>query len=356
MGGNVPDDGGERARTQLFGILTQARLWQAISAAASLRIPDQLRNGPRTTSDIAAEIGAHEPTLYRLLRALAAAGILHEAEPRTFALTDLGRPLLSDVDGSMRDWATSMGRPYVHMAWSHLVDSVRSGENTFAALNGEDVWSWRAHEPAERALFDGAMASLSAGLGQALVAAYDLTSMKELVDVAGGTGTLLASVLAAQPQLHGILFDQPDVVDSPGTTAVLEAAGVADRCERLGGSFFEAVPEGADGYLLKAILHDWEDADAVRILRTIRAAARARSRILVLEVVIGPPNEDLAGKISDLTMLVMPGGRERTEPEWRDLFDSGGFRLEQIRRLTPRWSLLVGIPKGSQPTARSPEQ
>jgi hypothetical protein len=337
-------DPDETARATLFGIVTQARFAQAGSVAASLRIPDLLREGPRTVHELAVTLAAHESALHRLLRALAAGGILDETEPRTFALTELGQPLRSDVEGSVRDWVTYMGRPYVQAAWSHLEDSIRSGENAFAALNGEDVWSWRGHEPAERALFDGAMASISAGLGPALVEAYDLGSCRTIVDVAGGTGTLLASILSARPGLRGILFDQPDVVDSPEAIRMLEAAGVADRCERVGGSFFDAVPDGGDAYLLKAILHDWEDPDAVRILGTVRAAVTPTSRLLVLEAVIGPPNQDLSGKISDLNMLVMPGGRERTEPEWRDLLDAGGFRLNEIRTLGPRWNLLVGVP------------
>ena len=326
----------------LEDILVTARLQQAMSVAARLGIPDVLADGPRSVGDVAAAIGAHEGTLYRLLGTLAAGGILHEDEDRQFRLTEVGELLRSGVPGSKRDWAILNGQPYVREAWSNLEHSIRTGENAFAMLHGESGWSWRANRPEERANFDRAMAENSAPVAAAVAEAFDFGSLGTLVDVGGGTGTLLAAILRRHPTLRGILFDQPDVAGGPAAMAVLEREGVADRCEVVGGSFFDAVPAGAGGYLMKSILHDWEDEPAIRILQTIGDAALPASRLFVVELVLGAPNEGLAERILDLHMLVMPGGRERSEDEWRSLFERGGWQLAEVRATAARPRLLIG--------------
>jgi hypothetical protein len=326
----------------LEDILVTARLQQAMSAAASLGVPDVLAGGPRSVGEVAAAIGAHEGTLYRLLGTLAAGGILHEDADRRFRLTEVGELLRSDVPGSRRDWAILNGKAYVREGWSNLEHSVRTAESAFASLHGETLWSWRAARPEEQANFDRAMADNSGPVAAAIAEAFDFGSLGTLVDVGGGTGTLLAAILRRHPGLRGILFDQPDVAGSQATRALLERESVADRCKTVGGSFFDAVPAGAGGYLMKSILHDWEDEESIRILRTIREAALPTSRLFVVELVLGAPNEGLADRILDLHMLVMLGGKERSEGEWRSLFERGGWQLAEVRSTATRFRILVG--------------
>ena len=301
------------------------RVSQAISAAVSLGVPDHLADGSRTSAELAAATGAHEPSLYRLMRALASAGVLTEDDERRFALTELGQPLRTDHPDSLAGWSEFIGRPYEWQAWSELADSVRSGENAFASVHGVDVWTHRAERPQEGAYFDRAMQSRLHLQAAALLDEYDFGRFRRIVDVGGGNGSLLAAILGRNDGVEGVLFDQPHVV--AGAPAVLEAAGVAGRCEIVAGSFFESVPAGADAYVLSAIVHDWEDEDSRRILETVRRAIPDDGLLLVLERLVGGPNEDLETKFGDLTMFVIPGGRERTRQEFADLFSASGFRL-----------------------------
>jgi hypothetical protein len=326
----------------LEDILVTARLQQALSVAASLGVPDAIADGSRSVADVAAAVGANEGTLYRLLGTLAAGGILHEDDDRHFRLTEVGALLRSDVPGSKRDWAILNGKPYVREGWSNLEHSVRTGENAFVALHGESLWSWRASRPEEQTNFDAAMAGNTNAVAQAVAAAVDFGSLGTVVDVGGGTGTLLSEVLVRHPGLRGIVFDQPEVVGSAATRAHLARAGVADRAEAVAGSFFESVPPGAGAYLVKSVLCDYEDKEAIQILRTMREAAVPTSRLFVVELVLGAPNEGLEDRIMDLHMLVMPGGRERSEDEWRSLFERGGWHLVEVRPTATRFRILIG--------------
>jgi hypothetical protein len=301
------------------------RVSQAISAAVSLGIPDLLDESGRTSDELAAATGAHALSLYRLLRALASVGVVAEEEDRRFTLTELGRPLRKDHPDSLAGWAEFIARPYEWQAWAGLADAVRSGQNAFASTHGVDVWTHRAQLPEEGAFFDRAMQSRLHLQAAALLDAYDFGGFPRIVDIGGGIGSLLAAILARYEGLEGVLFDQPHVV--AGAPSVLEAAGVAGRCEIVSGSFFESVPAGADAYVLSAIVHDWEDEDAIRILETVRRAIPDHGSLLVLERLVGGPNEDLETKFGDLTMFVIPGGRERTRDEFADLYAASGFRL-----------------------------
>ncbi len=329
------------AGADLSRLILGYRVSYAIAVAASLGIPDALATAPRSSDDLAVALECHPGALYRLLRALAAAGVLREDDERRFALTELGQPLRSDVPGSVREQAILQGRPYVAAAWTNLEHSIRTGENAFEAAHGEDVWAWRAARPADASQFNRTMAAMTAPVGPALAAACDFTSVATVADIGGGSGTLLAALLQANPTLHAIVFDQPAVVRE--AEAVLREAGVLDRCQIVGGDFFVEVPS-ADVYVMKAILHDWSDELSARILQTIRRSAGVRARLLIVERVLGGPNNDLPGMLSDLHMLVMPGGLERTEPEWRALLASGGFELAAIRRLIGPWQLLEANP------------
>ncbi len=304
------------------------QLSQAIHVAATLGIADLLAGSSRTSEELAAETHSHPPTLYRLMRALASVEILRELDGHRFELTPLGERLRSDVPDSIAGWAAFIGRPYYWQAWAGLLHSVRTGENAFTQVHGTDVWNYRSSRPEESVVFDRAMSSLSRRSNAALLAAYDFGRFHTVVDVGGGNGALLAAVLAAHPGLQGVLFDQPHVVT--GAAALLERAGVAGRCRTVGGSFFESVPEGADAYVLRAVLHDWDDASCERILRTVGRALAAGGRVLVVERVIEPPNQGRDAKFSDLNMLVGPGGRERTREEFAALLASSGLRLERV--------------------------
>ncbi len=301
---------------------------QAIHIAATLGIADLLAGASRTSDELAAATDTHPPTLYRLLRALASVDVLREFDGRRFELTPLGQRLRSDVPDSIAGWAAFIGRPYYWQAWAGLLHSVRTGENAFRHVHGTDVWAYRSTRPDESAIFDRAMTSLSRRSNAALLAAYDFGRFRTIVDVGGGNGALLADVLAAHPDLQGVLFDQPHVVS--GAPALLERAGVADRCRVVGGSFFESVPDGAEAYVLRAVIHDWDDDECIRILRVVSRAIRADGTLLLVERVIAPPNEGRDAKFSDLNMLVGPGGRERTREEFAALLEASGFRLARV--------------------------
>lgn len=317
---------------------------QAIHVAAELGIADLLASGPQTAEDLAANTDSHPEALYRLLRALASVGVFEEGAEGKFQLTPVGACLRSDAPQPVGQWARWIGRAHYWETWGKLLHSVRTGETAFPAFHdGQSVWEWRAARPEEAASFDRAMEGLSRRQSQALLDAYDFGRFSMVVDVGGGNGSFMAALLERHPQVRGTVFDQPHVV--AGARDVLEAAGVHERCEVVGGNFFESVPAGADAYVLKAVLHDWEDGECLQILEQVRRACRPRSKLLVLEWVVGPPNGDPRSKFSDLNMLVMPGGRERTEPEWRVLFDDGGFRLREIFTGGLGQSVIEGTPR-----------
>jgi hypothetical protein len=321
------------------------RVSQAISVAARLGIADLLADRARSSDELAAETDSHPDTLYRLLRALASVGVLREEDGRRFSLTDVGDGLRSDAPNEIAGWAAFAGRPSIWQAWAELLHTVRTGENAFRHVHGTDVWSWRAERPEENAAFDRAMMSLTGSANQALVEAYDFGRFATIVDVGGGTGALLSAILAASPRSSGVLFDQPHVV--AGAADVLGAAGVGDRCRIVAGSFFDEVPRGGDAYVLKAIVHDWEDEEAIAILRGCRAAMSETAVLLVIERELGPPNAEPETKFSDLNMLVMPGGRERTLDEFGELFEAAGLRLAGATPTAAALSVIEALPASS---------
>jgi len=326
----------------LMRLINGYQVSQAIHVATVLGIPGLLAEGPRTTDELAAATDSTGNALRRLLRALAAIGVFHEEAVDRFSLTPLGDDLRPDAPDSLAGWAAFVGRPHHWEAWGHLLDSVKSGENAFRSLHGVDVWTHRSEHPEERAVFDAAMVALTRPTNASLLEAYDFGGFGMLVDVGGGVGTFLAALLAAYPSLHGILFDQPHVFE--GAKEQLRAAGVADRCRIVAGSFFDELPEGADAYLLKSILHDWEDEEAAAILRTCRRAIGPGGTLIVVERVLGPPNQGAKTKFSDLNMLVMPGGRERGLQEFEALFETAGFRLERETPSSSGFSVIAASP------------
>ena len=221
--------------------------------------------------------------------------------------------------------------------WTALEHTIRTGENAFQHVYGTDVWSYRSERPEESAIFDAAMQSLTSGLNDALVRGYDFGRFSTVVDVGGGNGTLLAGLLSHYPSLNGVLFDQDHVVARAGP--VLEP--VADRCRVVAGSFFEAVPDGGDAYVMKSIIHDWEDEESIAILRVVR---RAGGVLLLVERQLGRPNEDAGTKFSDLNMLVGPGGMERTADEYAALFEAADYRFVAETPFGNGWAVFEGAP------------
>jgi hypothetical protein len=262
------------------------------------------------------------------LRALAAVGVFREDEGRKFALTPMGDCLRTNSATPIGAWADVVGSPYFWQTWGHLLHSVRTGENAFQSLNGKNVWQFRAEHPEHGTMFDRAMTQLSGGNAEAVTRAYDFSSFRHIVDVGGGQGLMLAAILRAHPHMRGTLFDQVDVVAR--AKAELVDRGVFDRCNIVGGSFFETVPEGADAYLMRAVIHDWEDREAIDILKVCRRAMPETATLLLIERLVAPPNEMPAPKFVDLNMLVSPGGRERTRDEFSDLLTNAGFELTRV--------------------------
>lgn len=315
-------------RLALLGLINGFQITQAIRVAATLRIADHLKDGARSASELAALTKSHPDSLYRLLRALAAVGVFREDEGQEFALTPMGDCLRADSATPLGAWAEVVGSPYFWQAWGHLLHSVQTGENAFESLNGKNVWQFRAEHPEHGATFDRAMTQLSRGGAEAVIRAYDFSPFGHIVDVGGGQGLMLAAILRVHPHMRGTLFDQSDVVAGAKTT--LMERGVIERCDIVGGSFFETVPEGADAYLMRAVIHDWEDDEAIAILKVCRRAMRETAKLIIIERLVAPPNEMPATKFSDLNMLVSPGGRERTREEFSDLFSEAGFELTLV--------------------------
>jgi SAM-dependent methyltransferase len=311
----------------LMQMMTGYWVSQGIYVAARLGLADLLADGPRTSRELAAATGTHAESLYRVLRMLASVGIFAEDAAGRFGLTPLAEPLRSGP-GSMRSMAIHMLEGPSWQAWGALLESVQTGRTGFVLANGEEVFPYYAAHPESARPFNEAMTEFSASLSAAVIAAYDFSAFKQIVDVGGGHGGLLTTILKANPQARGVVFDQPEVV--AGAPAVIAAQGLQDRAEAVGGDFFEAVPAGGDAYVLKHIIHDWDDERSIAILRNIRRAMADGGRLLLIESVVPAGNAPDFGKLMDVHMLVMTGGRERTEAEHAALFEQAGFRLSRV--------------------------
>jgi len=324
------------ASARMRAMVNGYQVSQALSVAASLRLSDHLADGPRTVGDLAAATGSHEPTLRRLLRALATVGVYARADDGRFALTELGATLRSDVPGSVAGWARLVGRPSYVQAWSALEDSVRTGANAFSSVHGTSVWEYRAARPEEQEIFDRAMTSLTGAAADAVARAYDFGRFGTVVDVGGGRGHLVAAILARHPGVRGVLFDQPEA---------LADAAPGEGVTVIGGDFFAAVPEGGDAYLLKSVLHDWPDDESVAILRSCRRAMAPSGVVLIVEQVLDLAPAPVRTAFSDLNMLVMPGGRERELAEYGALLEAAGFRLGRAVPTGTDVFVIEGVPR-----------
>lgn len=321
-----PEQASELSPSQALLQMT-AGYWisQAIYVAAKLGIADLLRERPRSSEELAQATRAHPQALYRLLRALASVEVFRESEDGCFELTPRAACLLSDVPGSLRAVALVRGGPWFWGPWGHLLHSVQTGQAAFDEIYGMRFFEYLAQHPQDATTFNQAMFANVSQKHTAAASAYDFSQFGKVVDVGGGQGALLTAILTTHPQVRGVLFDQPHVVEAakPRVTA----AGLASRCELVSGDFFASVPAGGDAYTLSEILHDWDDPQATIILRNIRQAMPEREKILILEQVIPSGNDPHEGKLRDLNMLVILGGVERTENEFRELLREAGFIL-----------------------------
>jgi O-methyltransferase domain/Dimerisation domain len=315
---------------------------QSIYAAAKLGIADRLQEGAKSCDELAKAMGTNSQALYRLLRALASVGIFAETDPGWFALTPLAAYLQSDIPGSLRDVSIMIGDAEHYRSWGNIMHSLMTGESAFEKLYGMNIFQHYAQNPESAAGFDRAMTSFSSVEKEAVVSAYDFSSINTLVDVAGGEGSLLVSILLAYPQMQGILFDQPEAIERAKLLSDCQQFG--DRCQLISGNFFESLPSRADAYILKHILHDWDDDRSIAILKICRQAMTKNSKLLVVEMVIPPGNKPSVGKLLDMNMLIVsPGGKERTEEEYHKLFELAGFKLTRIVPTNSLASIVEGI-------------
>jgi hypothetical protein len=314
---------------------------QSIYVAAKLGIADLLKDSPKSCDELATATGTNAQALYRVLRALASVGVFAETELKHFTLTPLAACLQSDVPNSFRAFVILLGEEQ-YRAWGEFMHSVQTGGSSFEHVYGMNIFEYYAQNPEPAKIFDEAMTNGSVIESAAIAASYDFSSIRTLVDVAGGEGLLIASILKSNPTLKGVLFDQPYVIER--AKPFMKAEGVLERCQLAAGNFFESVPEGGDAYILKHIIHDWDDERAIAILKQCHKVMPENGKVLVAEQVIPPGNEPFMGKLLDLNMLVMtPGGCERTEAEYRALFEKAGFKLTRIVPTQEEVSIIEGI-------------
>ncbi len=342
-------EAGVELRQRMARLIGGYQLSAAIGAIARLGVADALAAGPIDLQNLAARVGADARSLERLLRALEDAGLFTKLDDGRIGLTVLGELLRSDVPASARRGAIASTEEWRWRAYGHLTHSVRTGEPGFPLAHGCGLWEYLARDPDAAAMFNESMSRVAAANAAAIARTYDFRHVNRLVDVGGGHGVLTCAVLEANPHLHGVVFDLPGVID--GARTRLREAGLTDRCELIAGDFFEAVPAEGDAYMLSWILHDWDDQAAARVLANCRAAMRDGGRLLVIEMVIpsaeetpASPDLDRLVKASDLEMLTIVGGRERTAAEYGELYSNAGFELTRILALDNLpWSLLEGV-------------
>lgn len=327
-GTSVVNPGAEQEILQLAtGYMAPACLY----IAAKLRIADQLAEGPEPISALAgASRGVHENSLYRVMRALASVGVFTETAPRTFANTPASELLREGVPGSMRDVVLFVTNPTHFRVFAELEHAVNTGETGIKRLTGLDAFDFFRQNPAEEQAFNAAMSGMSRQYAHAVVEAYDFSDLGTIADIGGGHGGLLCAILRKNYGLRGIVFDAPHV--AAGAAPHIESMGLGERCQALGGDFFQKAPP-ADSYIMKSVIHDWDDARAIAVLKNCAAAMRGdKGKVLLLEMVLSPGNEPHFGKWVDLEMLVMAGGHERTEAEFAELLAKAGLRLTRVVR------------------------
>jgi SAM-dependent methyltransferase len=330
-----------RLREMIMGF----RMTQLLYVAAKLNLADQLATAPQSAHQLAHTVGADASSLRRLLRALAGAGLVVETNG-TFELTAVGELLRRDRPGSLHAVAALYGEEWLWRAYGRMLHSVQTGEPAFTHVHGLSFYDYLSHDPTAAAQFQHAMSEYSRLEADAIAAAYDFSGHSTVVDIGGGKGTLLAKLLSAHGGLSGVLFDLPEVV--LGADHVFTLAGVSSRASWVGGDFFSAVPHDGDLYLLKSVLHNWDDEAAARLLQCCHRAMGPHARLLVAERVVPADNAPSEAKLFDINMLVVVGGRERTEAEYRELFKRSGFALARVIPTNSPLSLIEAQPVSAE--------
>lgn len=314
---------------QLLQLLTGMAATQMIATAAKLGLVDCLKAGPKSAAEVAEAVSSNPDATYRLMRGLAAIGVLEEQGERRFALTAVGACLCVDHPASMSDFAQFIGSDWHWAIWSELPYAIQTGNTAFTRVHGSSPFEWLTAHPAALKLFNDAMTSLARPYVPAVVDGYDFSAAQRVADVGGGHGSMLLGILERHPSATGVLFDMPEVTSQ--AKEIIARSALAGRCEVMAGSFFEGAPAGCDTYLLKQVLHNWDDECARNILRHIARQMTGGARLLVIEQVIPPAGVPHLTKLLDLEMLVlMAGGRERTADEYDGLFRSVGLRLSRV--------------------------
>jgi hypothetical protein len=328
--------------TTMNRMINGFRLTQMICVAARLGLAEFMADGPQHINQLASASGAHPGALYRLLRGLAGHDIFVEVSDQTFGLTPLAELLRPGTHGSQVPHALTVMEPWWWDSWGNLLHSVQTGETAFDAVHGMGLFDYLNQHDEAAQIFNGFMTALTDAQAEAMVNAYDFGNARLVVDIAGGQGALVRAILEKYPQLQALVFDQPSVVMD--ASRLIREIGMEARCKVVSGNFFESVPAGGDIYMLKQIIHDWDDQDSIAILRNCRQAMTDAARLLIIERVVPPANQRGEGKLADITMLVITGGMERTEAEYHALLQASGFQLRQIIPTTTPFHLIEAIP------------
>jgi hypothetical protein len=327
---------------RLMQLIFGKTLTQCVSLVARLRLADALAAKPQSADELAAANGLNGEKLFRVLRLLAGVGVLTRDGADRFSLTEVGQLLRTDVPGNLSAIAQYMTDPWCWQPWKEFTHGVKTGEPIFERAFGEPVFGYLDQHPDEAATFNDGMTGFSRHVASAVIKAFDFSRFGTIVDVGGGHGSLLASILQNSPQVKGILFDAPPVVAGAGP--VLGAAGVAGRCRVEGGNFFETVPAGGDLYVLKHIVHDWSDAKAITILHSVRKGITDKGTLLLVELIVPDEAGPSFSHLLDLEMMVICDGKERTESEFRSLLAAAGFRLTKITQTESPHALVEAVP------------
>lgn len=307
---------------------------RSLYLAAKLGVADVLDDRPKTIEQLAAATNTEPRSLYRLLRALASIGIFTEVSDRCFALTPLGTTLQSNSPDSMRYVAMAQMGDDHSLGWSNGLHSLKTGETAFDAATGMSAWDYYARHPEAGQVFSQSMTSLFTSVSQAVAATYDFSQFKTIVDVGGAQGSLISAILRSYPHLKGILFDLPEIIAT---------VSVDNNIQPIAGNFFESVPSGGDVYLMRAIIHDWDDEKSLLILKNCHQAMPERGKLLLVESILPPGNEPSLGKFVDVLMLMMTGGRERSEDEYRSLLQASGFELTRVISTPSMLSIIEAV-------------
>ena len=322
-------------------LLNGAHVAGAVSCLAQLGIPDLIEAAPKSAEELASEIGANPQALYRLLRATASVGVLSEGPGGKFSHTPMSAVLRSDANPSLRAFAIMSGREWHARGWSHLEYCVRTGKQALDQIYGEPVFEFLKQHSAEAQIFNDAMTELSMIDSPAVAEAYDFDGIRSIVDVGGGHGLLLATILEKNAHLRGTLYEVPHVVEGAANGPL---KSVMERCTVACGDMFCSVPAGADAYIMKHIIHDWPDDLCLKILKACRRSVNPGGKLLVVDCVIQPGNDFSPSKFLDLQMLIFPSGCERTEKQFRELFAAAGWKLSRIIRTGVPDSIVEGVP------------